>query len=37
MGYDFFGISKTLPLAGQMEGISGTGGHSVSALLPRLF
>ncbi|HSP78408.1 MAG TPA: toxin TcdB middle/N-terminal domain-containing protein [Myxococcaceae bacterium] len=37
MGYDFFGMSKTLPLAGQVEGIAGTGGYSVSALFPRLF
>ncbi|ATB37102.1 hypothetical protein CYFUS_002523 [Cystobacter fuscus] len=37
LGHNFFGMSKTLPIAGQVEGITGTGGGSVSALFPRLF
>ena len=37
LGYNFFGMSKTLPIAGQVEGIAGTGGSSVSAIFPRLF
>ncbi|MFY0565416.1 FG-GAP-like repeat-containing protein [Archangium lansingense] len=37
LGYNFFGMSKTLPIAGQVEGIAGTGGNSVSAIFPRLF
>ncbi|HEX5749738.1 MAG TPA: FG-GAP-like repeat-containing protein [Archangium sp.] len=34
---DFFNMSAKNPLAGQVEGLTGTGGHSVSALFPRLF
>ncbi len=37
LGHNFFGMSKTLPIAGQVEGIAGTGGNSVSAIFPRLF
>ncbi|WPB74323.1 toxin TcdB middle/N-terminal domain-containing protein [Archangium violaceum] len=37
LGHNFFGMSKTLPVAGQVEGIAGTGGASVSAIFPRLF
>jgi RHS repeat-associated protein len=35
--YNFLGLSRTLPLAGQVEGLSVTGGQSVSALFPRWF
>jgi hypothetical protein len=37
LGHNFFGMSKTNMVAGQVEGIAGTGGRSVSALFPRLF
>jgi RHS repeat-associated protein len=37
LGHNFFGMSKTLPIAGQVEGIAGTGGNSVSTIFPRLF
>ncbi|MFY0565417.1 FG-GAP-like repeat-containing protein [Archangium lansingense] len=35
--YNFLGLKNTFPGAGQVEGLTGTGGQSVSALFPRLF
>ncbi|MFY0566796.1 FG-GAP-like repeat-containing protein [Archangium lansingense] len=34
---NYFNMTATNPLAGQVEGLTGTGGHSVAALFPRLF
>jgi hypothetical protein len=34
---NFFNMAAKNPLAGQVEGLAGTGGHSVTALFPRFF
>ncbi|WNG62078.1 hypothetical protein F0U59_50780 [Archangium gephyra] len=36
-GRNFFGLKKDWPNSGQVEGLTGTGGNSVSVLFPRLF
>jgi RHS repeat-associated protein len=36
-GYNFFGMSSTNPLAGQVEGIARNGGFSVNALFGRMY
>ncbi|WPB79518.1 FG-GAP-like repeat-containing protein [Archangium violaceum] len=35
--YNYLGMKSHWPISGQLEGLTGTGGQSVSALFPRMF
>jgi hypothetical protein len=37
LGCNAFGLPKTLPIGGQLEGLAGVGGGSLNAIFPRLF